>query len=204
MSIIFLSKCDVKIFLTFTSPNMVLLWQLFYLFCSCINIFTSHFDKKIIDIFNFFIFIHFQNASLIIFSAETEYISTRYWYRNINLLRDRIVIFTDCALWSWRIHVPLAWQMEHNLHAKKCFKIPKGLSGAKGVIRSWNWRRTDKNNLEEDHIVWRGRPSLSVGDFMLSKYLFSPPPPVLYCYLYMRIVSLLDIPSDVCTWISVC
>jgi hypothetical protein len=30
----FLSMCDVKIFLTFTSPNMVLLWQLFYLFCS--------------------------------------------------------------------------------------------------------------------------------------------------------------------------
>ena len=33
---IFLSMCDVKIFLTFMSPNMVLLWQLFYLFCSCI------------------------------------------------------------------------------------------------------------------------------------------------------------------------
>ena len=32
----FLSMCDVKIFFTFTSPNMVLLWQLFYLFCSCI------------------------------------------------------------------------------------------------------------------------------------------------------------------------
>jgi hypothetical protein len=32
----FLSMCDVKIFLTFTSPNMVLLWQLFCLFCSCI------------------------------------------------------------------------------------------------------------------------------------------------------------------------
>jgi lambda repressor-like predicted transcriptional regulator len=28
--------CGVKIFLTFTSPNMVLLWQLFYLFCSCV------------------------------------------------------------------------------------------------------------------------------------------------------------------------
>jgi hypothetical protein len=25
----------------------------------------------------------YENASLIIFSAETEYISTRYWYRNI-------------------------------------------------------------------------------------------------------------------------
>ena len=31
-----LSMCDVKVFLTFASPNMVLLWQLFYLFCSCI------------------------------------------------------------------------------------------------------------------------------------------------------------------------
>jgi hypothetical protein len=26
--------------------------------------------------------------------------------------------------------VPLAWQMEHNLHANRSFKIPKGLSGA--------------------------------------------------------------------------
>ena len=33
-----ISLCDVKVFLTFTSPNMVLLWQLFYLFCSCISI----------------------------------------------------------------------------------------------------------------------------------------------------------------------
>jgi hypothetical protein len=32
----FLSMCDVKIFLTFTSPNMVLLRQLFYLFWSCV------------------------------------------------------------------------------------------------------------------------------------------------------------------------
>ena len=34
--IFFFSMCDVKMFLTFISPNMVLLWQLFYLFCSCI------------------------------------------------------------------------------------------------------------------------------------------------------------------------
>jgi hypothetical protein len=31
-----LRDCGCYIFLTFTSPNMVLLWQLFYLFCSCI------------------------------------------------------------------------------------------------------------------------------------------------------------------------
>ena len=30
----------------------------------------------------------YENASLIIVSAETEYISTRSWYRNINFLRD--------------------------------------------------------------------------------------------------------------------
>jgi hypothetical protein len=34
--------------------------------------------------------IRYENASLIIVSAETEYISTRSWYRNINFLRDRI------------------------------------------------------------------------------------------------------------------
>ena len=37
---IFLSMCDVKVSLTFTSLNLVLLWQLFYLFCSCIVINT--------------------------------------------------------------------------------------------------------------------------------------------------------------------
>jgi hypothetical protein len=29
-----------------------------------------------------------ENASFIIVSAETEYISTRSWYRNINFLRE--------------------------------------------------------------------------------------------------------------------
>ena len=38
--IFFLSMCDVKLFLTFTSLNLVLLWQLFYLFCSSIVINT--------------------------------------------------------------------------------------------------------------------------------------------------------------------
>jgi hypothetical protein len=35
-----------------------------------------------------------ENPSLIIFSAETEYISTRSWYRNINFLRFDIY-FTE-------------------------------------------------------------------------------------------------------------
>ena len=35
-----LSMCDVKVSLTFTSLNLVLLWQLFYLFCSSIVINT--------------------------------------------------------------------------------------------------------------------------------------------------------------------
>ena len=37
---IFSSMCDVKLFLTFTSLNLVLLWRLFYLFCSSIVINT--------------------------------------------------------------------------------------------------------------------------------------------------------------------
>ena len=41
MSKIFLlSMCDVKLFLTFASLGLVLLWQLFYLFCSSIVIDT--------------------------------------------------------------------------------------------------------------------------------------------------------------------
>jgi hypothetical protein len=36
-----LSMCDVKLFVTFTSLNLVLLWKLFYLFCSSIVINTA-------------------------------------------------------------------------------------------------------------------------------------------------------------------
>jgi hypothetical protein len=37
---IFLSMCDVKLFLTFASLGLVLIWQLVYLFCSSIVINT--------------------------------------------------------------------------------------------------------------------------------------------------------------------
>jgi hypothetical protein len=37
---IFLSMCDIKVSLTFTSLSLVLFWQLFYLFCSSIVINT--------------------------------------------------------------------------------------------------------------------------------------------------------------------
>jgi hypothetical protein len=40
VKIFFLSMCDVKMFLTFISLSLVLLWQLFYLFCSSIVINT--------------------------------------------------------------------------------------------------------------------------------------------------------------------
>jgi hypothetical protein len=36
----FLSMCDVKVFLTFTSLSLALIWQLFYLFCSSIVVNT--------------------------------------------------------------------------------------------------------------------------------------------------------------------
>jgi hypothetical protein len=39
---------------------------------------------------SFFLASLYENTSLIIVSAATEYISTRSWYRNINFLRDRI------------------------------------------------------------------------------------------------------------------
>ena len=38
--ILFLSICDVKVFLTFTSLSLALIWQLFYLFCSSIVVNT--------------------------------------------------------------------------------------------------------------------------------------------------------------------
>jgi hypothetical protein len=38
----------------------------------------------------------YENPSFIIFSAETEYISTRSWYRHINCLRDRITFLSKC------------------------------------------------------------------------------------------------------------
>jgi hypothetical protein len=37
---IFLSMCDVKLFLTFASLFFLLLWQLFYLFCASIVVDT--------------------------------------------------------------------------------------------------------------------------------------------------------------------
>jgi hypothetical protein len=58
------------------------------------HIFTSHIDKKIFSHFCWLPYLYtfslYENPSFIIFSAETEYISTRSWYRNINFLRDRI------------------------------------------------------------------------------------------------------------------
>jgi hypothetical protein len=43
----------------------------------------------------------YGNASFIIVSAETEYISTRSWYRNINFLRDWIRrIFSILLYWQ--------------------------------------------------------------------------------------------------------
>ena len=41
---VFLSMCDVKIFLTFTSPNMVLLWQLFYLYLNTVIVTAGTFE----------------------------------------------------------------------------------------------------------------------------------------------------------------
>ena len=58
------------------------------------NTFTSHIDNKICLTFlltpYLYTFSLYENASFIIVSAETEYISTRSWYRNINFSRDRI------------------------------------------------------------------------------------------------------------------
>ena len=57
------------------------------------NTFTSHFDN---NFWHFcwlpylYTFSLYENPSFIIVSAETEYISTRSWYRNIHFLRDRI------------------------------------------------------------------------------------------------------------------
>jgi hypothetical protein len=52
------------------------------------------FSFPVVDIFCRLLYLYtfslYENASLIIVSAETEYISTRSWYRNINFLRDRI------------------------------------------------------------------------------------------------------------------
>jgi hypothetical protein len=42
----------------------------------------------------------YENASFIILSAETEYISTRSWYRNINFFG-----FTIYWLWTYLMHV---------------------------------------------------------------------------------------------------
>jgi hypothetical protein len=69
-------------------------WWRYGISRSCDECFTSHIDKKIFLTFllkpYLYTFSLYENPSFIIFSAETEYISTRSWYRNINFLRDRI------------------------------------------------------------------------------------------------------------------
>jgi hypothetical protein len=66
--ILFLSMCDGKVFLTFTSLSLALIWQLFYLFCSTIVVNTvivtdaSHIDKN--NIFDIFV----ETLSLYIFT----------------------------------------------------------------------------------------------------------------------------------------
>jgi hypothetical protein len=54
--------------------------------------FTSHIDNKIFLTFlltpYLYTFSLYENSSFIIFSAETEYCSTRSWYRNINFLKN--------------------------------------------------------------------------------------------------------------------
>ena len=56
--------------------------------------FTSRIDKQIFLTFlltpYLYTFSLYENPSFIIFYAETEYIATRSWYRNINFFRDRI------------------------------------------------------------------------------------------------------------------
>jgi hypothetical protein len=73
--------------------------------------FTSHIDRKIFLTFlltpYLYIFSLYENPSFIIFSAETEYISTGSWYRNINFLRDRI---RRIFLWPWSSSLFLRWR----------------------------------------------------------------------------------------------
>jgi hypothetical protein len=54
----------------------------------CSNISASH--DYLILIWILFPYLLYENPLFIIVSAETEYFSTRSWYRNINFLRDRI------------------------------------------------------------------------------------------------------------------
>jgi hypothetical protein len=55
----------------------------------------------------------FENPSFIIFSAETEYISTRSWYRNIHFLRDRIN----------EIVVKVRWTIMCFIHFETCRNV---------------------------------------------------------------------------------
>jgi hypothetical protein len=50
-----------------------------------------------------FPYLLYENPSFIIVSAETEYFSTRSWYRNINFLKSRSWNTTDLLIYSyWR------------------------------------------------------------------------------------------------------
>jgi hypothetical protein len=69
-------------------------WSILPTKVNVINTFTSHIDRKYVWHFCWLPYLYtfslFENPSCIIVSAETEYISTISWYRNINFLRERI------------------------------------------------------------------------------------------------------------------
>jgi hypothetical protein len=51
----------------------------------------------------------YENASFIIVSADTEYISTRSWYRNINFLRANKANL--CIAWSSSLFLRWRWRL---------------------------------------------------------------------------------------------
>jgi hypothetical protein len=67
------------------------------------NTFTSHFDNKYFWHFSWLPYLYtfslYENPSFIIVSAETEYISTRSWYRNINFSFVRIIFGLIPPIW---------------------------------------------------------------------------------------------------------
>jgi hypothetical protein len=62
----------------------------------------------------------YENASLIIFSAETEYISTRSWYRNINFLKRHLPVF---GRWFFWVNIYIRSNNSHICGRKNIFDI---------------------------------------------------------------------------------
>jgi hypothetical protein len=104
--------CDVKLFLTFASPGLVLLWQLFYLFCS--PVFDRGKSGYIVEFHNGVDIVVLMSRRLDQFWIEANFFTlTSYFFQcnltrliptSNNFLQNQRNLVIQCCLRLWRYY----------------------------------------------------------------------------------------------------